>query len=52
MVKEAARYAEEIGLQLQLEYPNLNCIQHKSGRGNTSREAESAAEEVPGVEVT
>lgn len=33
MVKEAARYAEEIGLQHQLEYPNLNCIQHKSGRG-------------------
>ena len=31
MVKEAARYAEELGLQLQLEYPNPTSIQHESG---------------------
>ena len=31
LVKEAARYAEELGLQLQLEYPNPTCIQHESG---------------------
>ena len=26
LVKEAARYAEEMGLHLQLEYPNPTCI--------------------------
>lgn len=31
MVKEAARYAEELDLQLQLEYLNPTCIQHESG---------------------
>ena len=31
LVKEAARYAEEMGLQLQLEYPNPTCIKHDSG---------------------
>ena len=30
LVKEAARYAEEMGLQLQLEYPNSICIKHDS----------------------
>ena len=30
LVKEAARYAEEMGLQLQLEYPNPTCIKHDS----------------------
>ena len=28
--KEAASYAEEMGLQLQLEYPNPTCIKHDS----------------------
>ena len=31
LVKEAARYAEEMGLRLQLEYPNPTCIKHGSG---------------------
>ena len=31
LVKEAARYKEEIGLQLQLEYPDPTCIKHDSG---------------------
>ena len=31
LVKEAARYAEEIGLHLQLEYPNPTCVKHDSG---------------------
>ena len=30
LVKEAARYAEEMGLQWQLEYPNPTCIKHDS----------------------
>ena len=30
LVKKAARYAEEMGLQLQLEYPNPACIKHPS----------------------
>ena len=30
LVKEAARYTEEVGLQLQLEYPNPTCIQQGS----------------------
>ena len=30
LVKEAARYAEEMGLQFQLEYPNPTCIKHDS----------------------
>ena len=30
-VKEAANYEEEMGLQLQLEYPNPTCIKHDSG---------------------
>ena len=30
LVKEAARYAEEMGLQLQLEFPNPTCIKHDS----------------------
>ena len=30
-VKEAAKYEEEMGLQLQLEYPNPTCIKHDSG---------------------
>ena len=30
LVKEAAKYAEEMGLQLQLEYPNPTCIKHDS----------------------
>ena len=30
LVKKAARYTEEIGLQLQLEYPNPTCIKHDS----------------------
>ena len=29
LVKEPARYAEEMGLQLQ--YPNPTCIKHDSG---------------------
>ena len=28
LVKEAARYAEEMALQLQLEYPNPTCVKH------------------------
>ena len=31
LVKEAARYAEEMGLQLQLDYPNPTCINYVSG---------------------
>ena len=31
LVKQAAKYAEEMGLQLQLEYPNSTCIKHDSG---------------------
>ena len=31
LVKEAARYAEEKDLQLQLEYPNPTCRKHDSG---------------------
>ena len=30
LVKQAAKYAEEMGLQLQLEYPNPTCIKHDS----------------------
>ena len=30
LVKETAKYAEEMGLQLQLEYPNPTCIKHDS----------------------
>ena len=30
LVKEAARYAEEMGLQLELEYPNPTCTKHDS----------------------
>ena len=30
LVKEAVRYEEEMGLQLQLEYPNPTCIKHDS----------------------
>ena len=30
LVKETARYAEEMGLQLQLEYPNPTCMKHDS----------------------
>ena len=33
LVKEAARYAEEMGLRLQLEYPNPTCVNHDSGKG-------------------
>ena len=28
LLKEAAKYAEEMGLQLQLEYPHPTCIRH------------------------
>jgi len=41
LVKEAARYAEEKDLQLQLEYPNPTCIKHDSGEmitGETLKE--------------
>ena len=31
LVKEAARYAEEMGLQLELDYPNLTFIKHDGG---------------------
>ena len=34
--KEAARYAEEMGLQLQLEYPNPTCIKHDSEEVNSA----------------
>ena len=27
-----AKYAEEMGLQLQLEYPNPTCIKHDGGK--------------------
>ena len=30
LVKEAATYAEEMGLQLQLQYPSPTCIRHDS----------------------
>ena len=30
LVKQAAKHAEEMGLQLQLEYPNPTCIKHDS----------------------
>ena len=35
LVKEAARYAKEMGLQLELEYPNLTFIKHDSGEVTT-----------------
>ena len=38
LVKEAAKYAEEMGLQLQLEYPNPTCIKHDSGEVITAEE--------------
>ena len=38
LVKEAARYAEETGLQLQLEYPNPTCIKHDSEEAITAEE--------------
>ena len=31
LVKGAARYAEETGLQLELDYPNLTFIKHDGG---------------------
>ena len=36
LVKEAARYAEEMGLQLELDYPNLTFIKHESGKVTTA----------------
>lgn len=36
LVKEAANYAEEISLQLQLEYPNPTCIKHDSREAITA----------------
>ena len=36
LVKEAARYAEEMGLQLELDYPNLTFIKHDSGKVTTA----------------
>ena len=38
LVKEAAKYAEEVGLQLQLDYPNPTCIKHDSGEVITAEE--------------
>ena len=38
LVKEAAKYAEEMGLQLQLEYPNPTCIKHDRGEVITAEE--------------
>ena len=43
LVKEAATYAEEMVLQLQLKYPNPTCIKHDS-KGDNSRETEGRAE--------
>ena len=40
LVKEAARYAEEMGLQLKLEYRNPTCIKHESEEGITAEKAE------------
>ena len=36
LVKEAARYAEKMGLQLELDYPNLTSIRHDSGEVTTA----------------
>ena len=40
LVKEAARYEEEMGLQLQLESPNPTCIKHNSGEVITAEKLE------------
>ena len=37
LVKEAARDAEEMGLQLQLDDPNPTCIKHDSGKVITAK---------------
>ena len=36
LVKEAARYVKEMGLQLELEYANLTFIKHDSGEVTTA----------------
>ena len=36
LVKEAARYAEEMCLQLELDYPNLTFLKHESGKVTTA----------------
>ena len=36
LVKEAARYVEKMGLQLELDYPNLTFIKHDSGKVTTA----------------
>ena len=38
LVKETAKCAEEMGLQLQLEYPSPTCIKHDSGEVITAEE--------------
>ena len=40
LVKEAARYAEKMGLQSQLEYPDPTCIKHDSEEVITAEKAE------------
>ena len=40
LVKEAARYTEEMGLQSQHEYPNPTCIKHDSEEVITAEKAE------------
>ena len=40
LLKEAARYTEEMGLQSQLEYPNPTCIKHDSEEVITAQKAE------------
>ena len=42
--KEAARYAEEMGFQLQLEYPNPTCIKHDCEEVITAEKFEGRAE--------
>ena len=50
LVKEAARYAEEMDIQLQLEYPNPTCIKHDSEEVITAEKFEGRAEKGFGTE--
>ena len=54
LVKGAARYAEQMGLRLQLQRPksNLHTAQNLEQEDDTSRKDEGGPEETSGTEVT
>ena len=52
LTKEAAAYAKEYGLQLQVEYPDPVCVTQEGGRGDTWKKGKESSQETSRIKST